>query len=108
MTGYVANEEERLRLLVHDQDFLHATNHREQITIAGNFLRRFVDGRRKTFESIGRFFGVRSAIIQAQIELAKSPVGVPGHPGLLSAATKEWLENLIRTRSEERKPITYA
>jgi hypothetical protein len=26
---------------------------------------------------------------------------------LLSAATKEWLENLIRTRFEERKPITY-
>jgi hypothetical protein len=26
---------------------------------------------------------------------------------LLSAATKEWLENLIRTRFEEQKPITY-
>jgi hypothetical protein len=61
-----------------------------------------------TFESIGRFFGVRPAIIQAQIELAKSLVGAPGRPGLLSAAAKEWLENLIRTRFEERKPITYA
>jgi hypothetical protein len=61
-----------------------------------------------TFESIGRFFGVRSAIIQAQIELAKSPVGAPGRPGWRSAATKEWLENLTRIRFEERKPITYA
>jgi hypothetical protein len=61
-----------------------------------------------TFESIGRFFGVGPLIIQAQIELAKGSVGAPGRPGLLSAATKEWLENLIRTRFEERNPITYA
>jgi hypothetical protein len=61
-----------------------------------------------TFESISRFFGVGPAIIQAQIELAKNPVCAPGRPGLLSAAAKEWLENLIRTRFEERKPITYA
>jgi hypothetical protein len=27
MIGYGADEEEHLRLLVHDQDFLHATNH---------------------------------------------------------------------------------
>jgi hypothetical protein len=108
MTGQASDEEERLRLLVYDHDFLHATNRREQITITGIFLRRFVDGRRMTFKSIGRFFGVRPATIQAQIELAKSPVGVPGRPGLPSAATKEWLENLIRTRFEERKPITYA
>jgi hypothetical protein len=63
MTIYAADEEERLRLLVHDQDFLHVTNRREQITIAGIFLRRFVDGRRMTFESIRCFFGVRPANI---------------------------------------------
>jgi hypothetical protein len=33
MTGYAPDEEERLRLLVQDQDFLHATNHRERIAI---------------------------------------------------------------------------
>jgi hypothetical protein len=40
MTGYAADEEERLRLLVHDQDFLHATNRREQVAIAGNFFEK--------------------------------------------------------------------
>jgi hypothetical protein len=61
-----------------------------------------------TFESFGRCFGVRPAIIQAQIELAKSSVGAPGRPALLSATTKEWLENMIRTRLEKWKPVTYA
>jgi hypothetical protein len=61
-----------------------------------------------TFESIGRFFGVRLAIIQTQIELAKSSVDELGCPGLLSTATKAWLGNPIRTRFEERKPIAYA
>jgi hypothetical protein len=51
-----------------------------------------------TFNSLVRFLGVRPAVSQGQIELAKSSVGAPGHPVLLSAAMKEWLENLIRTR----------
>jgi hypothetical protein len=97
MTGYTADEEERLQLLIPNQGFLHATNRREETAVACNFLRRFVDGQLMTFESIGRFFGVRPAIIQAQIELAKSFVGASGRPGLLSAATKEWFENLICT-----------
>jgi hypothetical protein len=39
ITGYAADEEEHLRLLVQDQDFLHVTNCRKQIAMAGNFLR---------------------------------------------------------------------
>jgi hypothetical protein len=108
MTGCAAHEEERLRLLVQDQDFLHATNRREQIAIAGKHLRGFAGGRRITFESIGRFFGVRPAVIQAQIDPAKSSVGALVRRALLSASTKKWLKNLIRTRFEERKPIIYA
>jgi hypothetical protein len=61
-----------------------------------------------TFESIRCFFGVRPTIIQAQIELAKDSVSAPGSPALLSAATKEWFENPICARFEERKPIIYA
>jgi hypothetical protein len=108
MTGYVADEEESLRLLVQDQEFLHATNRLEQIAITGKYLRGFVGGRRMIFESIGRFFGVKPAIIQAQIELVKSSVGAPGRPALLSAAMKGLLENRICTGFEERKPINYA
>jgi hypothetical protein len=92
MTGYAADEEETLRLLVHDQKFLHVTNLREQIAIAGSFLRRFVDGRRMTIECIGRFFGVRPAIIQAPIELAKSRVGAPGRRRLLPLRRKSGLK----------------
>jgi hypothetical protein len=89
MTEYPAEEEECLRFLVQNQYFLHATNRREQIAIAGKYLRRFVSGSQMTFESIGRFFGVRPAIIHARIDLVKSSVGAPGRPVLLSAATKE-------------------
>jgi hypothetical protein len=38
MIRYAADEEERLRLLALDQDFLQATNRREQIAIAGKYL----------------------------------------------------------------------
>jgi hypothetical protein len=107
MTGYTADEEERLRLLVRDQNFLHATNRREEIAIAGIYLPRFVDGQRMTFESIRRFLGVTPAIIQTEIDLAKKSLGAPGRPRLLSAAMKEWLENLIGTRFEERKLLPY-
>jgi hypothetical protein len=55
-----------------------------------------------TFECFGRFLGGRSIIIQVEIELVKSSVGARGRPVLLSAATKEWLENLTRTRFEGR------
>jgi hypothetical protein len=75
------------------------------MAIAGKYLRKFVGGRPVTFSSIGRFSGVRPAIIQGQIEPSRNSVGAPGRRPLLSAATKEWLENLIRTRFEERKPI---
>jgi hypothetical protein len=108
MTGYAADGEERLRLLVQDHDVFHVTNLREEIAVAAIYIRRFVGGRRMMFESIGRLFGVRPAIIQAQVDLVKSAVGAPGRPALLSAVTKEWLENRIRTRFEERKPIIYA
>jgi hypothetical protein len=108
MTVYAADEEDGLQLLVQDQDFLQATNRQEQIAIAGKYLLRFVGGRRMTFESVARFFGVRLAIIQVQIELAKSSVSAPGRQVLLFAATKEWLENRIGTRFEEWNPITYA
>jgi hypothetical protein len=108
MTGYAADEKERLQLLVQDQVFFHATNCLEQIAIARKYLRRFVRGRRMAFESIGRSFGARPAIIQTQNELAKNSVGAPGRPALLSIATKERFENLIRARFEEPKPITYA
>jgi hypothetical protein len=72
ITGYAADEEERLRLLVQDQDFLHATNRQEQIAIIGIYFRRFVAGRRMTLESIGRFLGVRPAVIQAKSILRKA------------------------------------
>jgi hypothetical protein len=38
VTGYAADEEERLRFLVQNKDFLHATNRREQTAIAGKYL----------------------------------------------------------------------
>jgi hypothetical protein len=72
MTGYAADEEERLRLLVQDQNFLHATNRREQIAIARNFLRRFVDVRRMTFESIGRFLESVTQSFRLRLSLRKA------------------------------------
>jgi hypothetical protein len=107
MTGYAADEEEGLRLLVQNQDLLYATTRQGQIAIAGKYLLRSLGGRGMTFESTARFFGVRTVIIQAQIELVKSSFGAPGRQVSLSAAAKEWLENPIRTRFEEWKPITY-
>jgi hypothetical protein len=64
-------------------------------------------GRQMTFESIRRLLGVRSAIIQTQIYLAKILLVYLAILALLSAAKKKWLENLIGTRFKERKPITY-
>jgi hypothetical protein len=37
MTGYAADEEERLQLLIQDKDFVHVINRRGQIAIAATY-----------------------------------------------------------------------
>jgi hypothetical protein len=104
--GFPIAEKERLEALCADADFLEASTRRDQIAIAEKHLRGFVAGRRMTFEAIGRFFGVSPAIIQKQMQSAKTPTRLPGRHSVLSNELKLWIADLVHSRTLQRNPIT--
>jgi hypothetical protein len=109
LSGFSPEEETRLNALWADEDFQEAVTQREQIGIACKHLRAFREGRRFTFEAIGRFFGgFNPGTIERQFKLSREDRKSTGRPALLSEEIKQWMMDLITSRFAERKPITYA
>jgi hypothetical protein len=91
-----------------DADFREASTRREQIAVAFKHLRVFHDKSRLNFDEIGRFFGVGGSVIDTQ-EKRKSHQEArdSGRPSLLPPEVLTWMENLVVTRLNEHRPITY-
>jgi hypothetical protein len=101
---------QRLTELMENAQFRAATESlRQQICIAEPILRKGGKGERLTYREVGALFNLpNGASVFHHIHQGMDPARPPHRPSILPEAAYIFIRRLVRARTEERNPVTYA
>jgi hypothetical protein len=107
-TGFSLQFKARLTELLALAEFQHAATFREQVGIACDHLRSFKDGKRFSWQEIGKFMGnAAPSTIRTQWQKAQRNPRAVGRPRVISEAAYQMIQKMIEDGYSERKPVTY-